>query len=58
MTKHECDSGCQHTTSIDIEGDVDNARRSFLKDAVVAGGGALSRHHISFSFFWTNIRLS
>ena len=42
MTKHECDSGCQHGASMDIKDDVDSARRGFLKDAVVAGGGALS----------------
>jgi acetamidase/formamidase len=42
MTEHECHSGCQHAASIDIREDVDQARRSFLKDAAVAGGGALS----------------
>ena len=42
MTKHECDSGCQHGASMDIKEDVDEARRSFLKDAVVAGGGVVS----------------
>src|SRR3954469_325741 len=41
-TKHECDSGCQHGTSMDIRDEVNSARRDFLKDAVVAGGGALS----------------
>jgi acetamidase/formamidase len=42
MTNHVCDSRCQHAKTIDIREDVDDARRGFLKDAVVAGGGALS----------------
>ena len=42
MADHACSAGCDHTGPIDIRKDVDEARRSFLKDAVVAGGGVVS----------------
>src|SRR5690242_86696 len=42
MSEHECNHECDHGTPIEIEENVDRARRSFLKDAAVAGGGAIS----------------
>ena len=42
MSKHQCNDDCQHETSVDIEEHVDEARRNFLKEAVIAGGGAAS----------------
>lgn len=42
MSEHECGSGCDHDKQVNIEENVDEARRSFLRDAVVAGGGAIS----------------
>jgi acetamidase/formamidase len=42
MSKHQCNDDCQHEKSVDIEEHVDEARRNFLKEAVIAGGGAAS----------------
>ena len=42
MSDHTCDHDCNHEKSIDIEKNVDEARRGFLRDAAVVGGGAIS----------------
>ena len=40
MSEHQCNHDCQHEGPVDIEEQVDEARRSFLKEAVIASGGA------------------
>jgi acetamidase/formamidase len=40
MSEHQCNHDCQHEGRVDIEEQVDEARRSFLKEAVIASGGA------------------
>ena len=40
MSEHQCNHDCQHEGPVDIEERVDEARRSFLKEAVIASGGA------------------
>ncbi len=42
MSEHECGHGCDHGTPINTQEQVDEARRTFLRDAMAAGGGALS----------------
>src|SRR4051812_21831554 len=42
MSEHQCDDGCNHEMPISAVEQVDGARRSFMRDAMVAGGGALS----------------
>ena len=42
MSEHRCDHDCHHEQPADFEEKIDGARRSFLKDAVIAGGGAAS----------------
>ncbi len=42
MSEHECGDGCQGGEHVNIEEQVDEARRRFLKDSFVAGGTAVS----------------